>query len=169
MDADRIVASRAARNVTAFLGTLALCEVGTLEPIGYRALFGFHPTRNPSRVFTGWEHPRIRVPFTQTDGTTNYTTAAGRYQELWRTASRLRVKLNTREAEWFTPYWQDVHAMELISEQAAMAHVKAGNIERALELCAPIWASLPSARYKQPTRTLDFALTAFIDCGGALA
>jgi len=168
MDADRLAAVSV--NLTAFLHTLARCE-GTDTPEGYRAFFGYHPRYNPSAVFIAppWVHPNKRTPFTQTDGLPNYTTAAGRYQMLYRTATRLRAKLNIVAEDWFAPSYQDVMAMELISECKAMSDVKNGNIPTALLKCAPVWASLPGSVYKQPKRDLDFAIAAFTDSGGRLA
>jgi muramidase (phage lysozyme) len=168
MDADR--QALVAVNVTAFLHTIARCE-GTDTPEGYRALFGYHPKTNPKALFAAppWVHPNIKVPFRQTDGEMNATTAAGKYQMLYRTATRVRDKLKLKAPDWFSPTYQDIMAMELISECRAMPAVKDGNIVVALEKCAPVWASLPASIYKQPKRNLDFAMAAYIDSGGRLA
>jgi len=168
MDADRLAI--VSMNVTAFLRTVAKCE-GTDTAVGYRALFGYHPKTNPKALFPAppWVHPNVRVPFRQTDGATNYTTAAGRYQMLHRTATRLRTKLKILAVEWFDPSYQDIMAMELISECEAMSNVKNGDILAALDKCAPVWASLPASAYKQPKRNLEFVLSAYTDAGGSLA
>jgi muramidase (phage lysozyme) len=112
------------------------------------------------------QHPNILQPFTQTDGKTNYTSAAGAYQFLWATWRRLQLKLKLRD---FSPSNQDIAAMELISEAGAMPAVKSGDLFTALDLCAPTWASLPASTYKQPKRSVAFALAAFVESGGSLA
>jgi muramidase (phage lysozyme) len=146
-------------NADAFLGALAACE-GTDGPDGYRMLFG-------GKLFDGYvTHPNIRVPFVQTDGKANYSTAAGRYQILYATFVRLRDKLGTVD---FTPATQDAMALELIAEAGAMPDVKAGNFQAAIDKCASIWASLPASKYPQPRRTIAFAENAFTQAGGVIA
>ena len=164
MDADRIAASEATKNVTAFLHAIRECE-GTNTPDGYRALFGYRPGNG--HTFASYaQHPNIMQPFTETDGTSNCTTAAGAYQFLYSTWRRIQTKLKLPD---FSPSCQDIAAMELIAGQGAMPYVKSGNVLKAFELCAPIWASLPNSKYPQPKRSTAYALAAFIDNGGMLA
>lgn len=144
-------------NVSAFLEMIAVCE-GTAQS-GYRSLFG-------GGLFDGYvTHPNRRIPFTEKTGALNFSTAAGRYQELYGTFMRLQKKLRTVD---FTPQTQDEHAMELISEAGAMGDVKDGNIVDAINKTGRIWASLPSSEYPQAKRTLEFALKAYLDAGGIL-
>lgn len=152
-------------NVDAFLDTISACE-GTSGPDGYRALFGYTPTNG--KIFNNgylW-HPNIRVPFTQTDGLRNYSTAAGRYQILYVTWTRLAAKLGL---QMFAPEDQDAAAIQLIAEAGAIADVKEGRFSIAIDRCARTWASLPASTYPQPVRSYQFALNAFQQAGGVVA
>ena len=60
-------------NVRKMLDLIAASEG---SKYGYNTLFGNQQFSNLSA------HPNIKKAFKQTDGTTNYTTAAGRYQFL---------------------------------------------------------------------------------------
>jgi muramidase (phage lysozyme) len=165
VDADRIVDSvgSAQTNVRAFLYCIRVCE-GTDHADGYRAMFGYPA---PGRMFTDFaDHPRVKFPFTQTDGARNYSSAAGAYQIIVATWDRLRAKLKLVD---FSPGSQDLCAMELIAEDGAMADVKAGNFQAAIDKCAGTWASLPASHYPQPKRSLQFALDAYQTAGGMLA
>jgi len=151
------------QNVAAFLMLIRKCE-GTAGPDGYRALFGYPA---PGRTFTSFaDHPRRKFPFTQTDGVVNYTTAAGAYQFIRWTWDRLQSRLKLPD---FSPESQDKAAMELIADAHAMADVKAGRVQEALDKCSSIWASLPASHYPQPKRSLQYALDAYSDAGGSLA
>lgn len=161
MDADRLAIPEV--NLRAFLRLIRACE-GTAKDDGYTALFGYPA---PGRSFVGFgDHPRRRFSFVQTDGAVNYTTAAGAYQIIVPTYDRLATKLRVTG---FTPTIQDMMATELIAEAKAMAFVKGGDVQQAVDLCSPIWASLPASTYPQPKRTMAFAMTAYINAGGALA
>jgi len=143
----------------AFLDMISACE-GTAGPDGYRTLFG-------GKLFDGYvTHPNIRTPFTQTDGTVNYSTAAGRYQITYPTFLRLSKKLGTVD---FTPETQDRMAIELITEDGGLGYVDSGNLQAAIDKCGGTWASLPSSHYPQPKRTYAFASEAYTDAGGSLA
>lgn len=148
-------------NALAFLECIAACE-GVNTPVGYRALFGYHPIRNPNQLFdNGFRtHPNIRVPFRDT-----FSTAAGRGQIIFPTFARLQRKLGTTD---FAPATQDQMMLELVAERGAMGDVKNGAITEALRKCSPEWASLPYATYDQPTRSLEWALKAYLDAGGDL-
>lgn len=146
-------------NLAAFLATIRACE-GTDGPNGYRMLFG-------GKLFSSYEtHPRVRVPFTQTDGKRNYSTAAGAYQILARTWDALQARLDLPD---FSPESQDEAAIELINERGAIPAVVDGELRFALDVCAPVWASLPASSYPQPKRTYAFAERAYLNAGGALA
>lgn len=142
---------------------------GTDAPDGYRALFGFHPTLRSTRLFDNGfaRHPNIRFPFTQTDGKVNYSTAAGAYQFIFPTWQYVSDRIGAPD---FSPAWQDEAALSLIEvECAALEDVDAGDVEAAILKMGGQWASLPSARYPQTRRTLDFCLAAFADGGGVIA
>lgn len=142
---------QAARNVSAFLDTIAYSE-GTSGSNGYRMLFG-------GGLFDSYaDHPRKYIPFRNTT-----TSAAGRYQILARTWDVLRVRLGLGD---FSPESQDAAAVELIRERGALNDVKAGRLVAAIRKCAPVWASLPGAGYNQPERRISQLQTAFSDAGG---
>lgn len=148
----------------AFLDMIAKCE-GTDGWDGYRALFGY--TKANGKVFDGYvDHPNQKYPFTQTDGTVGYSTAAGRYQILYPVWKELKAKLGLVD---FTPQSQDACAVELIRERGALGLVEAGDLQGAIDRCSTIWASLPASHYPQPKRTFAFASEAYTDAGGSLA
>ena len=146
-------------NMNAFLATIRACE-GTSGPNGYRTLFG-------GDLFDSFaDHPRTPVPFRQTDGKQNFSTAAGAYQFIARTWDRVAAKLGLRD---FGPASQDAAAVELIRQAGALDDVNAGRLRDALDKCAPVWASLPASTYPQPKRTYAFAERAYLNNGGTLA
>lgn len=160
MDADRLAAKAGERsNLSAFLMCIRACE-GTDGPDGYRMLFG-------GRLFDGFaDHPNVRQAFRQTDGTWGFTTAAGAYQLIFATWKRVQAKLALPD---FSPSAQDRAAVYLIAERKALDSVNAGNLELALGKCWPTWASLPGSTYAQPSRSLQFAIDAYLAAGGILA
>ena len=164
MDADRIV-DVAAANQAAFLLAIRACE-GTSAPNGYRALFGYRASRDGPLFDSFAAHPNVRSQFTQTDGTLGFTTAAGAYQIIFATWERLRRKLNLPD---FSPDSQDRAALELIAERKALDDVQAGRFADAVGKCWPVWASLPGSTYRQPVRTMEYALAAYTNAGGVVA
>jgi muramidase (phage lysozyme) len=153
-------------NTAAFLDMIDACEGVAPGADAYRTLFGWSP-RNPGALFSDFsDHPNVKTPFRQTDGTMNYSTAAGRYQIIHPTFVRLQAKLGTTG---FGPDVQDAMARELIAEAGAMMAVKAGDLQTAIDKCSGIWASLPSSNYAQPKRSIQFARIAFSEAGGTIA
>jgi muramidase (phage lysozyme) len=149
----------------AFLDAIAACE-GTATDDGYRALFGYRPG-NGKTFDNGYaRHPNVRTSFEQTDGSVNFSTAAGRYQIIYPTYVRLSKLLGTVD---FSPQTQDAMACQLIKEDGATADVEAGNLQAAVDKCSGTWASLPASHYPQPKRTYQFALAAFQGAGGSVA
>lgn len=140
-----------AANLRAFLDMIAFAE-GTSGANGYRMLFG-------GTLFDSYaEHPRVYVPFRDTT-----TSAAGRYQILWRTWKVLKDRLSLPD---FSPASQDAAAVELIRERGALNDVYAGRVAQAVEKVARVWASLPGAGYNQPERKLASLVSAFQQAGG---
>lgn len=143
------------RNVLAFLDMLAVSE-GTAGrgDDGYNILVG-------GTTFSGYAaHPRLRVWLPRYH---LFSTAAGRYQFLWRTWSALAKSLGLSD---FSPEAQDRGAIELIRGRGALADVVAGRLDDALTKCAPEWASLPGAGYGQREQTVARLTQAFVDAGG---
>lgn len=107
---------------------------------GYNTMFG-------GSQFMGFNHPRVRHPFKQTDGTWNVTTAAGRYQFLGKTWDDSAEKLGLTD---FSPRNQDIAALHRIMERGQLDNVLNGDIEKAIAGLGGEWASLPSSKYAQP-------------------
>lgn len=114
---------------------------------GYNTLFGNQRIDNLS------SHPNIRKAFKQTDGKTNYTTAAGRYQFLNGTWNGLARQYGFRD---FGARNQDLGAVALIAQRGAINDVINGNWQGAIKKLGPEWASLPTSRYAQNKRGWDF-------------
>ena len=114
---------------------------------GYNTLFGNQQFSNLGT------HPNVRKAFKQTDGTTNYTTAAGRYQFLNGTWNNLAKQYGFRD---FSPQSQDLGAIALIAGRGALDDVLNGRWESAIGKLGKEWASLPSSTYKQGKRSWDF-------------
>ena len=72
---------------------LRWCE-GTSDANGYRALFG-HRANRPLLFNSYASHPNKIFSFRQTDGKTNYTTAAGAYQFLKKNMGQTVFKIGT--------------------------------------------------------------------------
>ena len=97
-------------------------------------------------------HPRKYYEFTQTDGTKNQTSAAGRYQFLARTWDDVAGKLGLKD---FSARNQDLAAVELIRRAGVLDQVKSGDLNGALAKLGGTWASLPSSPYAQPKVSQD--------------
>ena len=87
---------------------------------GYNTLFG------NQRINSLGAHPNVRKAFKQTDGKTNYTTAAGRYQFLNGTWQNLANQYGFRD---FSPKSQDMGAVALIAQRGALKDVLSGNYQ----------------------------------------
>lgn len=111
---------------------------------GYNTLFG-----NQRFDSLNW-HPNIRKQFKQTDGKTNTTTAAGRYQFLNPTWQNLAKRYGLKD---FSPQNQDLAALALIAQNGALKNVINGDFKGAVGKLGGTWASLPSSTYAQPKRS----------------
>ncbi len=151
-------------NVAAFLAMIRAAE-GTAMPEGYYAMFGY--PHIPGRLLDSLDdHPRQRFPFTDTNGKTDYTTAAGAYQFIAPTWDRIATKLSLSD---FGPESQDAAAVELIREKGALDDVRAGRFDDAVRKVSPVWASLPNATYPQRRRSVAFVRSAYENAGGSYA
>lgn len=133
-------------NVRKFLDLLAKAE-GTYGPNGYRTNFG------GSLLDDLRQHPNVSRRFKQTDGQTNRTTAAGRYQFLKSTWDEVAKAQGLKD---FGPRSQDIGALALISRAGALQDVLDGNFRAAVQKTGKIWASLPSANVPQPRRSWEW-------------
>ena len=148
----------ARRNEKAGLDMLAYAE-GTGGPNGYRTLFGGGLFKDMSA------HPKQFFTFSNSRGETLRTSAAGRYQFLWRTWEALRIKLDLPD---FGPAAQDAGALELIRQRGALGDLQAGRLQAFITKCAPVWASLPGAGYAQPERKFNNLVASYEAAGGYL-
>lgn len=132
-------------NMRKFLDFIAQAE-GVKH--GYNTMFGNERFGNLGA------HPNVKKSFKQTDGTTNFTTAAGRYQFLKGTWDNLANQYGFKD---FSPRAQDLGAIALISGRGALDDVLNGNWQGAIGKLGQEWASLPSSKYKQGKRSWEFA------------
>lgn len=130
-------------NVRRFLNAIADAEG---VKYGYNTLFGNQQFGDLS------QHPNIKKAFKQTDGKTNYTTAAGRYQFIIDTWNGLAKQYGFKD---FSPRNQDLGAIALIAQSGALDDVLMGRYQKAAGKLGGQWASLPSSNYAQPKRTWD--------------
>ena len=124
---------------------------------GYRALVG-------GKTFNSYaHHPNIRVwiPKYQI-----YSTAAGRYQFIYKTWEGLQSKLGLPD---FSPESQDQGMVELVDEKGATKDFEAGRFDDGIAKIASVWASLPGAGYGQREVRLELLRQIYLDNGGELA
>ncbi|MFN3073191.1 glycoside hydrolase family 104 protein [Acinetobacter sp. TY2] len=114
---------------------------------GYNTLFG------NQRINSLNAHPNMRKAFKQTDGETNYTTAAGRYQFINPTWIKLAQQYGFKD---FSAKNQDLGAIALIAQRGALNDVANGNYKSAIGKLGKEWASLPTSTYAQGKRSWDF-------------
>lgn len=131
-------------NLVKFLILITFCEGTDQQKTPYNELFGFDN-------FTDYStHPKQKV-----NKSGYISTAAGRYQILYRTFKAMLVKFPKAT---FSPEWQDRFALELIKEANGYALAKSGKFEEAILEVNNIWASLPGSKYGQPTKTMKQCL-----------
>lgn len=147
------------QNVLAFLDMIAYAEgvERFSQDEGYDVIVG-------GERFTSYtQHPRKMVWLPKYRV---HSTAAGRYQFLYRTWRVLRERLSLPD---FGPVSQDRAAIELIREQGALADIKKGYVETALRKVRKIWASLPEAGYGQREVAIASLLAVYRKAGGTIA
>lgn len=98
-------------------------------------------------------HPNVLVPFTQTDGTKNKTSAAGAYQFIKPTWDEEANELGLTD---FSPRSQDLAAINRLRKRGALDDVLNGRMDAAVAKLGNEWASLPSSPYAQPKRSAGF-------------
>lgn len=129
-------------NVRKFLDLLSYTE-GT-QGNGYYTAFGGGRLPNLN------DHPRYLKTFKQTNGKTNKTSAAGRYQFLKGTWDGLAKQYGLRD---FSPRSQDVGAVALLAQNGALPHILKGDFAKAVSKSGGTWASLPTSPHPQPTKS----------------
>lgn len=145
-------------NVLAFLKVIRTGE-GTADEDGYRRMFG-------GELFDSFaDHPR-KLHTRETPHGPLSSTAAGAYQFLMRIWDALAKQYGFED---FSPANQDEAAVALIGECDAIGDVIGGHFDAAVRKCASRWASLPGAKYNQPTRTFTQALEVYAAAGGRIS
>lgn len=144
------------KNVAAFLKAIRLGE-GTFKALGYLTIVG-------GGRFTDFKwHPKIRVWIPRY---MLYSTAAGAYQIISPTWQALASRYKFPD---FSPEWQDAAAVALIVEKGALDEIRRGDLKKAIELCAPVWASLPGNKDGQRQESYAVVKQVYTDNGGVLA
>ena len=81
-----------------------------------------------------------------------YSTAAGRYQILYRFFTDYKEELGLPD---FSPMSQDLVALQMIRECNALELIAAGEIEQAILACSSRWASFPGSSAGQGGRSMQ--------------
>lgn len=131
-------------NVRKFLDLISYTE-GT-QGNGYRTAFGGGQLRSLN------DHPRYSKSFRQTDGKSNKTSAAGRYQFVSKTWDGVARQYGLRD---FSPQNQDLGAVALLFQRGAIPALLKGDYQTAIRKTGNEWASLPTSNYKQNKRSWD--------------
>lgn len=156
----RLTADQAGgQNVAAFLDMIAHAEgvERFSKQHGYDVLVG-------GDCFTDYsKHPRLLVWLPKYR---IHSTAAGRYQFLWRTWNSLQKRLDLPD---FGPTSQDRAAIELLRENGSLADIHKGWIASAIRKSRKTWASLPNAGYGQRELPLETLLAVYLRSGGSMA
>jgi muramidase (phage lysozyme) len=154
-------------NLAAFLTMISHSEGTDRVPDPYRCCFGFDHT-----IQSFADHPAITGEWDgetfalKTTGQLIKSTAAGRYQINKPTWITYRVKLRLTN---FMPLSQDAAAIGMIKDKGALNLVNDGRVSEAIDLCHPIWASLPGSLSGQPQKTMAQLLQAYTMAGGGFS
>jgi muramidase (phage lysozyme) len=147
---DECAAALESPRMLAFLAMIRAGE-GTSDADGYRRHFG-------GELFDSFaDHPRRKIT-KALGGRPITSSAAGAYQFLAATWDECRAALGLPD---FTPRSQDLAAVFLLRRRKALDAVLAGDVRRAIALCAREWASLPGSPYGQPVKTMAQALAVY--------
>jgi muramidase (phage lysozyme) len=122
--------------VRAALDTIAWAEGGR----SYQTLYG-------GGTFSGNQHPNMAItagPYT--------STAAGRYQFLYRTWIEIKNRLGLAD---FSGPNQDIAALDLISQRGQLGELLNGDFEGMMRRLGCAWAALPYATCGQTRRGLS--------------
>lgn len=159
-------------NTRAFLDMIATSEGTRWAADSYRVCFGYRHTiadlSDHPAVSGEWRGEKLSDAMCKGAGFGPgcVSTAAGRYQLTKPTWLGAKRALGLTD---FSAASQDAAAVYLIRQRGAIDEVQAGNLEKAIALCAKEWASLPGAGYGQTERRLSTLTAAYTDAGGMLA
>ena len=146
------------RNIQAYLMTIRKGE-GTLGPKGYFRHFG------KGSITTLDVRPAHKVY----KANSIYSSAVGAYQFL-NSDKHPNWDSEANKFGWtdILPIHQDIAALDVIHENGAIQDILDGDIVAAIYKTNRIGASLPGARYNQPTQNLSKALSFYQEQGGVL-
>ena len=113
---------------------------------------GYYTTFGGGRQSSLATHENRRKSFKQTDGKSNVSSAAGRYQFIKGTWDGLARQYGLSD---FGERSQDIGALALIAQKGQLERVVAGDIKGAVSNLGGIWASFPSSTYKQGKKSWD--------------
>jgi len=150
------------QNRIAFLDMIAVSEIGApllgASDDGYNVLVGSTPAK-PLTFSSYTDHPNVL-------NTALHSTAAGRYQILYRWWRIYKAQMSLRD---FSPISQDRYALQQLKEHGALPYIDAGRFELAVAKCSNVWASLPGAGYGQHENQLEHLQAAYQAAGGTVS
>lgn len=123
---------------------------------------GYYTTFGGGRQSSLARHENQRKGFKQTDGKSNVSSAAGRYQFIKGTWDSLARQYGLND---FGERNQDIGALALIAQKGQLEKVVAGDFTGAIANLGSVWASLPSSTYKQGKKSWD-AVNKFLGSAG---
>ena len=153
-------------SVAAFLDLIALSEGTSKAPNthndGYDIIVNGIDGEHNFSDYSAHPFAAGRAPIQVNHNTPpGLSTASGRSQIIlptWRNIAAARG-LGT-----FSPQNQDLAAMELLAQCAALNFIGAGQIARAIGAACETWASFPGNSYAQGGRTLDWLQQQYTAC-----
>lgn len=172
MNAGKAETAIQSRNMRAFLAAIAQAEGTAKAADPYRVCYAYKHTifslQDHPAVTGEWKGEKLSAALCAGAGVPSgcVSTAAGRYQIKKATWLEAKRALGLKD---FSAASQDKAAAFLIGRRGATQAVEAGNIERAIQLCAKEWASLPGAGYGQPVKTMAALVASYKAAGGAVA
>lgn len=113
---------------------------------GYGVIVSGSDGRHTFDDFSDHPFANGRAPIVVRENPPLHSTAAGRYQLLYRFWCIYRKQLHLAD---FSPASQDAVAVQQIRERRAEYAIETGDIEGAITRCSNIWASLPGNAYGQ--------------------
>lgn len=158
------------RNALAFLDMLAWAEGTSTSPAttmdGYDVIVsGIDKKHEVFQDFS--DHPFANGRKSKVINNRGLTSnASGRYQQMLKDWAHYRALLGLPD---FSPFSQDLLALQHIRECRALPDVHAGRIETAIKKCRNIWASLPDAGYGQREQPFEYLIKEFRLRGGVLS